>query len=48
LAGGKSIVDAYAAAGFKKDRHNARRLAESKEVKARVAELQTKAARSHG
>lgn len=41
LAGSKSIVDAYAAAGFRKHDSNAARLAKHKEVKARVAELQT-------
>jgi phage terminase small subunit len=39
LATGKSVTEAYALAGFKKDKGNASRLAANKSVAARVREL---------
>lgn len=44
LAKGKSATEAYAAAGYKPDDGNATRLTGNDRVKARLAELQAKAA----
>jgi hypothetical protein len=41
LAGGKSVIDAYAVAGFRRSKGNASRLAARKDIKARVLELKT-------
>jgi hypothetical protein len=44
LASGKSASQAYAEAGYKKDRRNASRLTSNDDIRARVAELQSRAA----
>src|SRR5687768_16010673 len=44
LATGKSATEAYVAAGYKNNRHNAAALAREKHISARLAELQERAA----
>ena len=44
LAGGKSADEAYEAAGYKQNRHNASRLKTKEHITIRVAEIQGKAA----
>ena len=44
LAAGKSASEAYVEAGYKKDRRNASRLTANDDIRARVAELQSRAA----
>lgn len=44
LAGGMSEVDAHEAAGYKRNRHNASRLATQEHIRARVREIQERAA----
>jgi terminase small subunit-like protein len=44
IAGGNSVMQAYADAGYKPNRSNSHRLKENEGIKARVAELQGKAA----
>ena len=46
-ASGKTLDQAYAEAGYKPSRNNAARLVMSKEVKARLAELQAKVAEKY-